>query len=1150
MSTLNDTDLFVIERSGTNYQVRSNEMSTLQDTDLFVVERSGTNYQVEAKDINLGPTGSIEQPVQVLTPLNGAGLNDGQPYQPLSTAITAVNAGSKVVYSTDTIASVETSGYYLAWNADTTGVATPVWSNYPKVKSFFLNGGINFSDVLNIGTNDRIFFYTSPDEVTWTMDAEFLYPGNFPGGYTTLGNFVRIAVAGGTNTADATLVSDTLPDNNLLTFPTSNNFDKFEVGDVVQGSTSGDIFNAPTYDTEPVWSATPNGSTWTNYTASDNITALTSGAVSIGVWQSNDLTTWTRTDVVTTENLPRPLYSGDTYTYLRLGGLVTNQSATLSGAKFAGVKITAIDPAGPTITTDGGSWYGADGTGDAGDGRFEPSQQWSDFLKLDAASSQASVLSSASYGFNGDLSNWYEVYVGTNGQAIVNFNVTLTGVITLEFLGQPGSAGTDNIIVTGVGIDSTTITNMGTTKQSININSANVSNLKFAVQGDNNFRMSALYVNGKLLVDSSIPGERGETTVTKTVTSDASLTFNSDLELANMVGPLSQVDENGDVKTPVTSEIANVGGMSVTPGSPMENYNAVIPDVPGETGPLSNEYWTKMINSPGWTSANPKPAEYAREPYIYATGTKYMRWNFTGADVNTTYVIHTSCGSSPQPYSYELTGNVTPANGSSTQNGSAGIDAPLKDACSFTVTQADGYFEIKSGTGNALNWCMHYTDLVGAGIFLTFATPNPDLQFFSPGDQVGTESGFTPVIYTGNGTSQSLNCGFSPDLVWIKSRTATYNHLLFDSIRGAGNSLSSNATGETVFDLDTLSSFDSDGFSIGSNAATNSSNIDLVAWCWDAGDSTVTNNDGSIESQVRAGNGFSIVTYTGNLSSNGTASVGHGLGKRPSMIITKSSDTTSRWPVMHTGLGDDDLLVLSEPDAKESYPFGDMGLGDNSKFDTNYTSGMNTDGANFVAYCWAETPGVSSFGEYAGTSTANSIECGFKPGFVLIKASDADRDWFMFDSARSSVNPADDYLLANSSDAEVANNSNFAINFTDTGFTINGTDPGVNSTGYAYIYAAFAGSNPIEVVDVDVAANTMTVDGGEWGAYDQSQEWSAGLSTTGGSVDNPTQAFNGDIANGANGTVQKSPIASTLTFTLPAGLKFDGKVEAWLQSRW
>ena len=66
-------------------------------------------------------------------------------------------------------------------------------------------------------------------------------------------------------------------------------------------------------------------------------------------------------------------------------------------------------------------------------------------------------------------------------------------------------------------------------------------------------------MDGKVLVDSSNPGGPGDTDITKTVTSDASLTFTSPLELANMVGPLTQVDENGDVKTPGTSEIASVG---------------------------------------------------------------------------------------------------------------------------------------------------------------------------------------------------------------------------------------------------------------------------------------------------------------------------------------------------------------------------------------------------------------------------------------------------------------------------------------------------------------------------------------------------------------------------------------------------------------
>ena len=106
MSTLQDSDLFIVDRNGTNYQLPNSQMSTLQDTDLFVVERSGVNYKGEAKDVNTGPTGSIETPVAVLTPLNGAGTNAGQPYNPLSTAITAVGVGGEGVYSTDTIANV------------------------------------------------------------------------------------------------------------------------------------------------------------------------------------------------------------------------------------------------------------------------------------------------------------------------------------------------------------------------------------------------------------------------------------------------------------------------------------------------------------------------------------------------------------------------------------------------------------------------------------------------------------------------------------------------------------------------------------------------------------------------------------------------------------------------------------------------------------------------------------------------------------------------------------------------------------------------------------------------------------------------------------------------------------------------------------
>ena len=209
---------------------------------------------------------------------------------------------------------------------------------------------------------------------------------------------------------------------------------------------------------------------------------------------------------------------------------------------------------------------------------------------------------------------------------------------------------------------------------------------------------------------------------------------------------------------------------------------------------------------------------------------------------------------------------------------------------------------------------------------------------------------------------------------------------------------------------------------------------------------------------------------------------------------------------MHTGLGDEDLLVLSEPDAKESYPFGDMGLGDNSKFDTNYTSGMNTDGANFVAYCWAETPGVSSFGGYDGNSSSNYIQTGCKVDYVMIKRTNGGSDWVVFDSQRGTQG-----LYPN--DTGQDDWSSFAPVFHPTdGFTLPADHATLNQTGGTYIYAAFAGPNPIEVLDVDVAANTMTVDGGKWigqdgtsaggdGRHEPSQEWSATPISTGNTSD-------------------------------------------------
>jgi hypothetical protein len=162
------------------------------------------------------------------------------------------------------------------------------------------------------------------------------------------------------------------------------------------------------------------------------------------------------------------------------------------------------------------------------------------------------------------------------------------------------------------------------------------------------------------------------------------------------------------------------------------------------------------------------------------------------------------------------------------------------------------------------------------------------------------------ALYTGNGSTQTISgLNFSPDLVWVKERNNATSHCIFDSVRGTGKVLSSNNTNPE--DTTTaLSAFNSDGFSLltpnTGGYAVGDLNDTYVAWTWDAGSSTVTNTEGSITSQVRANAsaGFSIVTYTGT---GANATVGHGLGVAPSMILVKARTAPRNWPVYHAYAG-------------------------------------------------------------------------------------------------------------------------------------------------------------------------------------------------------------------------------------------------------
>jgi hypothetical protein len=325
------------------------------------------------------------------------------------------------------------------------------------------------------------------------------------------------------------------------------------------------------------------------------------------------------------------------------------------------------------------------------------------------------------------------------------------------------------------------------------------------------------------------------------------------------------------------------------------------------------------------------------------------------------------------------------------------------------------------------------------------------------------------TTYTGNGTSQTITnaASFRPDLVWIKGRSYADFHTWFDTVRGATLSLSSNLTTAEVTRTTALTAFTSTGFTVSSDTLVNFNANTLVAWQWQAGSSTVTNTSGSISSQVRANTttGFSIVTYTGN-TTNG-ATVGHGLGVAPKMIIVKDRSTgVNDWQVYHSSLGATQRIYLNLTNAANTSALGWNNTAPTSTVFSLGTS-TNVNGANnYVAYCWAEIDGFSKFGSYTGNGSTDGVfvYLGFRPKYVLIKRSSAAGDnWNIMDSSRNTFNITNLELDANSNSIEQTGTSTTMafMDFLSNGFKMRTTSAGGNASGSTYIYAAFA-ENPFK----------------------------------------------------------------------------------------
>ena len=314
------------------------------------------------------------------------------------------------------------------------------------------------------------------------------------------------------------------------------------------------------------------------------------------------------------------------------------------------------------------------------------------------------------------------------------------------------------------------------------------------------------------------------------------------------------------------------------------------------------------------------------------------------------------------------------------------------------------------------------------------------------------------VTYTGNGSTQTISgLSMGPDLVWLKARSNAYDHHLIDSVRGTTKALFSNRTNaETTYSTG-LTAFNSDGFTLGGELGHNGSSKTYVGWAWDAGTTTATNDNGSIQSTVRANPsaGFSIVKYTGTGSA---VSVGHGLNSAPQFVIVKGTDFADHWHVYHSDVYPK-YLRLSTTDGEITNTNVFPSAPSNTVLNIGTDAGVNTNTKNFIAYCISPVAGYSAVGSYTGNGSSDGpfVYTGFRPRFVFVKRTDAaGENWWIKDTARSPYNPMAETLFPSNSDAEISNQTARYYDFLSNGFKLRGTDTGSNASGGTYIYAAFA----------------------------------------------------------------------------------------------
>ena len=341
--------------------------------------------------------------------------------------------------------------------------------------------------------------------------------------------------------------------------------------------------------------------------------------------------------------------------------------------------------------------------------------------------------------------------------------------------------------------------------------------------------------------------------------------------------------------------------------------------------------------------------------------------------------------------------------------------------------------------------------------FLALCSANLPEPTIGPNSATQADDYFNTVLYTGNATDDTaIAVDFQPDWTWIKKRSDAQEHVLFDSNRGATKRLFSNLTNAESDSAASLKAFTSTGFTLGTDSNVNDNTETFVAWNWKAnGGTTSSNTDGSITSTVQANTtaGFSIVTYTGTGAS---ATVGHGLGVAPTMIIFKNRSNTNNWTVYNKDNGNTNAVFLNLTNANStSSTFINSTTPSSTIFNLLNVSNSNGGNNSIIAYCFHDVEGYSKFGSYTGNGNADGafVHLGFRPAFVLLKRTDATGHWVLMDSVSDPNNPIDSALLPSDSSGA---GTGYTVDFLSNGFKLRLTGTAMNASGATHIYMAFA----------------------------------------------------------------------------------------------